>query len=182
MAERLFKRDDIKIFILYILNCLKNPATYEDINEIVISDDIVAGIDFADCFADLLEAGNISETKSDGVALYGLTLQGRQVIDSLQNDISKTVRTQGMRTALRLQNFRERGSVISTSYSLRDDGKYNLNCTIIDDRQLSLDLTLVVESPNQLELMMHNFDRSPESIYRGIVALLSGDLENFLSN
>lgn len=181
MTEKLYDRNEIKIFILYILNCLKKPVPYEDINEIVISDEIVAGIDFADCFADLIEDGNIFEEKNGKECLYGLTLQGSQVIDSLQDDISKAVRAQGMKTALRVQNFRERGSVISAGYSLRDDGKYNLHCKIVDEKQLSLDLTLVVESSTQLEVMMHNFDKAPEAIYRGITALLSGNLDSFLT-
>jgi hypothetical protein len=165
-----------------MLNNLNKPMTYEDINEAVVQDEIVGGLDFADCFADLIDAGNIQEIREDGCCLYALSLQGKQVVESLQNDIPKSVRSQGLKTAFRMLNFKERGSKIVTTFNNREDGKYDLCCQIIDEKQLSMELKLIVESSNQLQLMMHNFDDRPEVMYRGIVALLTGDLEYLLNN
>ena len=151
---------------------------YEDINDTIMQDGIVGGLDFADCFADLIDAGNIQEIRDEDTLYYELTLQGRQVVESLQNDIPKSV----LKSAFRLLDFKERGSEISAKYSLRDDGKYDLCCSIIDEKQLSLEIKLIVESSNQLELMMHNFDDRPEVMYRGIVALLTGDMEYLLND
>ncbi len=182
MVTRLYDKKDIKIFILFILNNLNRPMKYEDINDTIMQDGIVGGLDFADCFADLIDAGNIQEIRDEDTLYYELTLQGRQVVESLQNDIPKSVRAQGLKSAFRLLDFKERGSEISAKYSLRDDGKYDLCCSIIDEKQLSLEIKLIVESSNQLELMMHNFDDRPEVMYRGIVALLTGDMEYLLND
>ncbi|MGM9680676.1 MAG: DUF4364 family protein [Eubacteriales bacterium] len=182
MITRLIDRNEIKIFILYIINSLNKPMKYEDINDVIVQDGIVSAIDFADCFADLLDAGNIKESRDGEDRYYELSGQGRIVVESLQNDIPKSVRSQGLKSAFRMMDFKERGSKISATYGLRDDGKYDLCCRIIDNKQLSLEIKIVVESSKQLELMMHNFDDRPEIMYRGVVALLCGDMEYLLSD
>lgn len=182
MVTRLNDTNEIKIFILYILNCLNKPMKYEDINEVIVQDGIVAGIDFADCFADLIEAENIKEFRDGDDCYYELSLQGRLVAESLQEDIPKWVRSQGLKSAFRVMSFKERGSKISTRYTRREDGKFDLCCQIVDEKQLSLEIKIVVESVKQLELMMHNFDDRPEIMYRGVLALLCGDMEYLLND
>ena len=179
---RLTSTNDIKIFILFILNSVNKPMRYADINEVSVEDGIVAGLDFADCFADLVETGNIREIRQGEESLYELSPQGKIVAESLQEDIPKWVRSQGVKSAFRLMNYRERGSKISTRYTLRDDGKYDLCCQIIDEKQLSLEIRIVVESVKQLELMMYNFDDRPEVMYRGVLALLCGDMEYLVND
>lgn len=177
MVTRLNDTNEIKIFILYLLLCLNKPMKYEEITEVAVQDEIIGGIDFADCFADLIEGGNIRDCVVDGERRYELSPQGRMVAESLQEDIPKYVRTQGLKAAFRLLNYKERGSKISVKSERRDDGKFNLCCQIVDERQLSLEIKIVAESADQLELMAHNFDDRPEVIYRGVLALLCGNMD-----
>lgn len=181
MITRLIDANEIKIFILYILNCLNKPMKYEDILEVIVQDGIVAGIDFADCFADLIDTENIVEIKDGEDSYFELSGRGRLVAENLQEDIPKWVRSQGVKSALRLMSFKERGSKISTSYTRRADGKFDLCCQIVDERQLSLEIKVVADSVKQLEVMIHNFDDRPEIMYRGVLALLCGDMD-FLVN
>lgn len=182
MVTRLNDTNEIKIFILYILQCLNKPLKYEDINEAIVQDGIVGGIDFADCFADLIETENVRKLRVGEETFYELTYQGKLVADSLQEDIPKWVRSQGLKSALRLLSFKERGSKISTSYTRRSDGKFDLCCQIVDEKQLSLEIKVVADSVKQLELMMHNFDDRPEVMYRGVLALLCGDMEYLVND
>lgn len=182
MISRLIDVNDIKIFILYIINSLNKPMKYEDINDVIVQDGIVTAIDFADCFADLIDNGNIKEFRDGDDRYYELSGQGRVIVESLQNDIPKSIRAQGLKSAFRMMDFKERGSKISATFAPRDDGKYDLCCQIIDNKQLSLEIKIVVESSRQLELMMHNFDDRPEVMYRGVIALLSGDMEYLLND
>lgn len=177
MIAPLKKKDDIKIFILYLLNNLNKPFEFEDINAIVMQDGIVGGIDFAECFVELMDTGNIREYTEGDKTLYVITDQGRHVADSLQGEILGFIRTRSLKSALRFISFKERGSEIKTSFSIRADGKYDLCCQIIDERQLSLEVKIVADNANQLELMQHTFDDKPEVIYRGVLALLTGQID-----
>ena len=182
MIAPLKKKDDIKIFILYLLHNLNKPLEFEDINAIVMQDGVVGGIDFAECFAELLDIGNIREYTESGKVLYAITDRGRHIAENLQGEILGYIRTRSLKSALRFISFKERGSEIKTSYSIRADGKYDLCCQIIDERQLSLEIKLVADNVNQLELMMHTFDDRPEVVYRGVMALLTGEIDYLLDD
>ena len=54
---------EIKIFILFLLKNIKEPLEFSMINDIVIQDGYVNYFDFAICFAELLENGQILEQK-----------------------------------------------------------------------------------------------------------------------
>lgn len=181
MVAPLKKKDDIKIFILYLLHNLSRPLEFEDINAIVMQDGVVGGIDFTECFVELLDAGNINEYTEDGKTLYVISDRGRHVAESLQGEILGMIRTRSLKSALRFISFKERGSEIKTSFSIRPDGKYDLCCQIIDERQLSLEIKIVADNANQLELMRHTFDDKPEVIYRGVLAMLTGQIDYFFS-
>ena len=181
MVAPLKKKDDIKIFILYLLNNLNKPLEFEDINAIVMQDGVVGGIDFTECFVELIDAGNIKEYTENGRALYVISEQGRHIAESLQGEILGAIRERALKSALRFISLKERGSEIKTGYSIRPDGKYDLCCQIIDERQLSLEIKIVADNVNQLELMQHTFDEKPEIIYRGVLAMLTGQIDYIFS-
>ncbi len=182
METRLYAEDEIKIFILYLMYHIGRPLAYSDINDIVMQDGFVGGIDFADCFADLLERGNVVELRDDSQTLYQISEQGVQVVESLQGDLMNYVKTRGLRSALRLLNFRERGAAVETTFQPRADGSYNLTCAIRDQGKLSLELKVVAENSAQLELMRYQFRENPEQIYKGILALLTGEIGYLMSD
>ena len=182
MIAPLKKKDDIKIFILYLLHNLNKPLEFEDINAIVMQDGVVGGIDFAECFAELLDSGNIKEIHEENKIFYLITERGRHIAENLQGEILGYIRTRSLKSALRFISFKERGSEIKTSFSIRADGKYDLCCQIIDERQLSLEIKLVADNVNQLELMRHTFDDRPEVVYRGVLALLTGEIDYLLDD
>lgn len=181
MDTRLYAEDEIKIFILYLMHHIGRPLEYEDINDIVMQDGFVGGIDFADCFADLLERGNVMEVREEWATLYQITEQGMRVVESLQGDLMNFVKTRGLRSALRLLNFKERGASIETSFQPRMDGSFDLTCSIKDSGHLSMELKLVAENSAQLELMRYQFRENPEQIYKGILAIMTGEIGYLLS-
>ena len=179
--ERLTSFEDIKIFILFLMFNLKIPLEYEMINEAVVQDGIVGGIDFADGFADLLERGNIEELKIDGKLKYRITARGVSIVESMQSDLASSIRTQGLQSAIRLLNFKERGSEIKTRYEMRADGRFNLWCEIIEEREVVFQVKIIADNATQLELMRYTFDKKPEMIYKGMLTLLTGRGEYLLS-
>lgn len=181
MDIRLYDVNEIKVFILYLMQHIGRPLEYEELNEIVMQDGFVGGIDFADNFADLLETGNVMEVREEWATLYQITDQGVHVVENMKGDLMSYVRTKGLRSALRLLDFKERGSSIQTSFQPRMDGRYDLTCTIKDKDNLSLEVKLVAENAAQLELMRYQFRENPEQIYKGILAVMTGEMGYLLS-
>ena len=181
MQERLQKEDDIKIFILFLMYNLKMPLEYETINDVVVQDGIVGGIDFAVAFADLLENGNIEQIHTDNTVKFRITRQGIHIVESLQGDLTNAIRTQGLKSAMRLLDFRYGGSEIKTRYEHREDGRFDLYCEIIEAGESVFQIKLIADNSTQLELMRYTFDDKPEMIYKGVLTLLTGKGDYFLS-
>ena len=66
MASHLKDENEIKIFILYLLDKIGYPLDYPSIGSIMMQDGIVNFFDFAQCFFSLVDAGHIREIIVDG--------------------------------------------------------------------------------------------------------------------
>ena len=181
MQERLQNADDIKIFILFLMYNLKVPLEYETINDVVVQDGIVGGIDFAVAFADLLENRNLEQIMGEDNVKFRLTAQGVHIVESLQGDLTSSIRTQGLKSAMRLLDFRHGGSEIKTRYEPREDGRFDLYCEIREGSESVFEIKIIADNAPQLELMRYNFDDKPEIIYKGVLALLTGKSDYLLN-
>lgn len=201
MASQLKKEEEIKIFILYLLDKIGYPLDYPSIGSIMVQDGIVNFFDFAQCFFDLVDAGHIreiitdkndpdmnvinwdseneeAELESTTTVLYEVTETGRQVARVLSDNLMVSVREKSYRSALRHLDFARRGAYVDQSY--RPDGEgFLVTCSIKDKNGTIMDLTVKADSEYQLRRMMNNYAERPEVVFRGVVALLSGDV-NYL--
>ena len=156
------------------------PLDFSNINDIVVQDGIVNYFDFAECFAELIDSGNVSETKDEtGETVYSVTEQGKQVSDNLQSEIFMMIREKSLKSALRLLDFKKRGSQIKCKSQPCPDGSYLLTCSIIESKEETMNLTLKVDNKKQLDRMEYNFNQRPEIVYRGVLAVLTGEV-NYL--
>ena len=181
MQAPLKDKNDIKIFILYLLRHINYPLDFNSINDIVAQDGIVTYFDFADCFAELLDTGNIEEIKKGDEELYAITQQGIHVADNLESRLLNMLKEKSLKSALRMLSFRKRGSEIKFDSKPTDDGRYDCCCIIIEHRKEILNVHLILDSPEQVERIRLNFNDKPEIVYRGILAVLSGEV-NYLIN
>ena len=56
-----------------------------------------------------------------------------------------------------------------------------MTCKIVGPTDTLLEIKIAAENEKQFELMKYNFDDRPEVIYRGVLALMTGELD-FLLN
>ena len=180
MQTVLKEKNDIKIFILYLMRHVSYPLEFSDINDIVVQDGLVNYFDFVACFAELLETGNIEEIREDGSEKYRVTAQGSEVADSLESNLLITIRDKSLKNALRLLSFKKRGANLRCTGGLREDGRYDICCSILERNEEMMSVSLVLDNEQQYEKMKANFYDKPEIVYRGILALLSGEVNYLL--
>lgn len=65
-SPKLKDKADIKIFILYLMENLVTPLRFSELNDIAVADGVVGCIEFAECFAELLDTGNIRQLPPSG--------------------------------------------------------------------------------------------------------------------
>ncbi len=169
-------KNDIKIFILFLMRNVGYPLDFSNINDIVVQDGFVSYFDFAECFAELLETGNVRKLGEGDDVLYEITEQGCAVADSLQSDLLMMIRERSLKSALRLLSFKKRGAKIS--FQSREVGsKYEVTCKIIEGGREIFNMTLDVDNKKELDRMEYAFRERPEYIYKGILSLMTGEAD-----
>ena len=203
MAEKLHAPDQVKVFILYLLDKIGYPLDYTDIATIIIRDSLVDYFDFVEYFHQLLEAGHIRKIPKEGSAEHGsanngsmkndgekseesredwlfeVTDTGRMIAKGLSDDLlMAAVREKSYISAMRHLSLEKRKAVVTQSSEQEGTG-YIFHCSINDMDGLALNLSLRADSYNQLSRMKQNFEERPDVVYRGIIALVTGNV-NYL--
>ena len=234
MPETFHSPEQVKVFILYLLEKVGYPLEYNDLASIVLRDGYVDYFDFVKNFHELLEQGHIcavsdaesetvpAETETaeqpqteptessgeagdsqteDGTELpdektggeasdavkkenadppaYVVTSTGRMIARGLSDDLLLTaVREKSYVSAMRHLSLEKRGAVWNHSLEKDGDG-YVFHCSIRDCDGLAFRLDLRADSYPQAERMRMNFEDKPDVVYRGIVAMVTGNV-NYL--
>lgn len=173
-------KTDIKIFILYLLMNMERPVDLATLNDIVVQDDFVGQFDFMDCFYELCETDAIIKTSVDGTECYAISEDGRMATEALQSDLLKTIREKGLRSAKRMLSYRAEGKKSESTVIKMEDGRYRLECSIRNRDGVYMQTSVVLPTKRDAELMKYNFDDRADLVYKGIMSLLSGDM-NYLA-
>ena len=186
MSSPIGGKKNVKIFVLYLMENINYPLDFTTLNDIVMQTDYVMYLDFAEAFHEMLDMELILEIIDGGNKYYMVSEKGRCVAQELHSDILTSILDQSLACALRYLDFKKRGIEGHCSSTKRDDGRYDVTCTFTEkrpgqgtERRVIFTTTLAVDSENRAERMKKNFMERPDVIYRGVIALLSGNV-NFL--
>ena len=174
-------KTDIKIFILYLLMNMEHPVDFVTLNDIVVQDDFVGQFDFMDCFYELCETDAVIKTTENGTEHYAISEKGRAATEALQSDLLKTIREKGLRSAKRMLSYRAEGKRSESTVTETEDGRFRLDCSLCNRKGVYMQTSVVLPTRREAELMKYNFDDRAEFVYKGIMSLLSGDM-NYLSD
>ncbi len=179
MPQRITKPNDVKVFILYLMEKIGYPLDFDTISTIVIQDDIVNFFDFAQCFGELEDAGHVEKLEPEyegGTVTYRLSATGKAVSDGLNTTIARSIKERSYRSALRHMNLTKRKAVIDHNVELDGDG-FLFHGKIKDSSGVQLDVALRAENESQLHRMESVFTDRPDVVLKGLTALLTGDLD-----
>ncbi len=179
MSATLASMRNIKIFVLYLMDNIHYPLDFVTINDIVMQTDYVMYLDFAEAFHEMLDGGLIVKLEKDGEELYDVTEKGRIVASELKSDILPSLLDRSLSAALRYLSFKKRGIEAKCQIEKTEDGRFAVTCTFTEKKICIFTQTVVVDSKNRAERMKANFYERPEAIYRGVLALLAGNV-NYL--
>ncbi len=181
MSSPVSEKNYVKVFILFLMKNLDRPLDFNTLNDVVLYDGYFEYIEFATCFAEMLDDDLIAEIKGAGDELdrYIITPKGIKVSDGLSDDIFADIRTRGLKTALRIVSFKERGVELDfkkEEIPVEEGGGLIVTCTMCEKKRTVCTVSVKVDSPARAEMIRKNFFEHPDVIYRGSVALLSGDV------
>lgn len=180
MGSAIGSKNNVKIFVLYLMENINYPLDFVTINDIVMQTDYVMYLDFAESFHEMLDGELIEEiVNRDGSKEYAVTEKGRCVARELHSDILPSILESSLTCALRYIDFSRRGIETGCKIEPREDGRYDFTCNFDECRIEIFRISLVVDTLERAKKMKDNFNDRPDVIYRGVLALLSGNV-NFL--
>ena len=181
MSSPLGNKQNIKIFVLYLMQNVGYPMDFVTINDIIMQTDYVAYLDFAESFSKLEEGGLIEQAGVNhrGDPTYRVTGKGRTVVESFQGDILPSILEESLTCALRYLDFSRRGTKASCKITPNPAGGYDVTCSLTEQEVTILSITLWADTRARADLMEAQFRHSPENIYRATLALMSGKV-NYL--
>lgn len=183
MASPIGDMKNVKIFVLYLMENIGYPMSFVTINDVTLQNDYVMYLDFAEAFYDMLDNDLIACVGQNeaGDDLYAVTFKGRCVAEELKSDLLPSILDQSLRCALRYLDFQKRGVRISTHIEARPDKMYDLECRMYEKEEVIMSVMLTVDSRLRAERMADNFRENPENIYKGVTALVAGNVNYLFS-
>ena len=180
MSSPIGSMRNVKIFVLYLLENINYPMDFFTINDIVMQTDYVMYLDFAEGFNEMLDGGLIEAIELEGGdTLYMVTAKGRCVARELNGELLSTILDQSLARALRYLDFKKRGVTPKCSVEKLDDGRYSVNCSFTENKEVIFSQALTVDTEDRALRMKQNFYERPEAIYKGVLALMAGNV-NYL--
>ena len=173
-------KNNVKIFVLYLMENVNYPLTFNAINDIVRQTDYVFYMDFALYFLEMVDDGLVVEEELDGQKVYIVSDKGRLVARELKSNILPSILDQSLRYALRYLDFKRRKVEMRCNTEKLHDGRYQINCSLIESGTVIYSNSLVVDTYERAQRMVDVFNDHPEAVYRGVVALLSGSVDYLL--
>ncbi|MBQ9545468.1 MAG: DUF4364 family protein [Clostridia bacterium] len=172
LPDRINDDYTIKVIILYLLRELGRPLSFSALSEIIIYDGKVNYFVFASCLVDLADRGMVDRNND----VYSINALGLELLGEVEDGLLDSVKTRMLRSAARVFAFNRSGSVITSDIVPKNDG-YDLLCTIKDNKYDLVELKLYVDTKEEAEFLKSHFDDNAEIVYRGILALLSGEVK-----
>lgn len=180
MASAVGGMKNVKIFVLYLMKNVGCALDYVTLNDIVMQTDFIMYLDFAVAFNEMLDDGLIAKTgEIEGDAIYEITEKGICVAENLSSDILSSILDKSLAAALRYLDFKKRGISAKCTWERREEGVYLVSCSLTEHENVIFSTVLTVDSADRARRMADNFRDKPEVIYRGVHALLAGNM-NFL--
>jgi hypothetical protein len=174
-------KKNVKIFVLYLMENINYPLDYATLNDIIMQTDYVMYLDFAESFHEMMDAGLILEVESDDKErpAYVVSQKGKYVARELNSDILTSILDKSLSAALRYLDFKKRGVEAKSTITKLDDGRYEIECMMLEKREVIYSTKVIVDTLQRAERMKENFYSRPEGIYKATLALLAGNV-NFL--
>ena len=166
---------EVKILICYLLEQLGQPMTFREMNDVLQQEGIVNYFEYAEAISELVASGHlITLDRADGEQQFTLSDLGVKTARTFEKSIPLSVREDTVRAAEHylLKQRMEKENQVELCQT--EDG-YSITLRITDIGSDLMDLTLFVPGEKEGAAIRERFLRDPSLIYRGVVALLTGD-------
>lgn len=162
---------EIRILLCYMLNTAGCPMDRDAVTEILVGGGMANYFDTEDAIEELIRMGHLAEEDRT----ITVTATGAQIGDSLAVRVPYTLRQRSAEAALKLLKRRQVEQDNKVDIQKLEEGGYAVTCTVRDGQRDLLSVTLRVSDNRQAEQIKEQFLSDPALLFRGNLAILTGD-------
>lgn len=167
--------DEIKILICYLLKSVNRPLSFNNLNEILQHDGLCNYFGFASALHELLVSGHVDLKKQDNEDLYKTTSLGVETAKLFERRLPASVREKAVNAAVRLLARIKRESENRVEIEKNASSGFYVTCNVLDMGDTLMSVKLLVADQAQAQAVKSRFQASPETVYKGMLALMTGD-------
>ena len=168
-------KSEIRILICYLLSSVDSPLTKDDIVSIISDYGLANYFEVTDAVSDMMNKGLIvPEGKDAGSRYISINDSGRMVAKQLDTALPPSVRDKAVKAAINLLAKTKREKENKVEIEKIKSG-YSVVCHISGENEDLMCFSLSVPDMRQAKTVKKNFQDSPETIYRVMLALVTGD-------
>ena len=175
------EKNEIKLYVLYLFRLFEKigqDVDFDTLSEVVMWEGAVNHFDFAESFAELLDAGSVNQILTDGKEIYKISEKGAIIIDNMADVLLADVRENTMRALMRYLTYKKDGSVYTNVISEEGNG-WRIKCALVTGKKDIVSFSIYSDNRQYLEKISINFKERAEKIINSIVGIATGDV-NFL--
>lgn len=171
---------DLKVFLLFLLDNIRNPIDEETLLYIVEenTDDIT--LDYTACLIELVGTGHLYFDELDGIKYYMISEKGRMVASELYDTLDKDFREKSLRSAIKHISLSSSGAKLLCDIQETESKRFRVTMQAFDKEGEVMSVSLVVPSRQEAELIKKNFESKPDGVYRGVFFASTGRIEYFV--
>ncbi len=165
-------KDDIKFLVLFAMDLIPFPVSYEAIIDIVTwCDEGFGYFELTEAFYELIPTGHVAEIRENGNTLYEITPKGREAAREFEKQLPFPVRETAQRSALRVVRQIRRNAAISSRVTER--GEHDLIVRMEMKDVFAIEMNVV--SRAQASMLESSFQKKAEQIYQTLLQELTKD-------
>ena len=171
---KLSDKTEIKIYILSLLEVINEPLPYIRINDITVHDGVITGFEFADSFVELLRDGLVERVDGEEES-FKISVGGHTALKKCEK-MYNGIMQKAARSANKLYYFYRTDVKSTADIEYNADSSVILSCDLKREDETIFSLKLKLTDYSYAEKLKDNFKENNDNIYKGVLALLSGDV------
>lgn len=164
---------EVIILICYMVSKSPQPVSLEQLGRALLREELVNYFEFSSVSEYLVKDGHLI---ANDQGLYTVSKLGATTASTFESDLPTAVRERAMASLERILKLLRRQEENRVEIEKTPDG-YRLSMTITDIGTDLLSLTMFMPTKEECETLRKRFLNDPLTIYKGIFALLTGDME-----
>ena len=161
-----------KLLILYIFDKLQNPASNNQITEIVLQNNLLNYFHLQQYLSELVDSNFLKLDKQEKKHLYSLSVKGKNVLEYFENRISSN-KKDIIDVYMDIHGeLIKKETEVTADYFPDNDNNYSVTCKIIEDKKTIIELKLNVESNQKAKSICANWKSNASEIQKKLTALL----------